>query len=91
NRAFHDSVNITLVGERLGLELSKYGIGTEVDKSDINAKLNERGWQYGQSYNMSREILTQAIEDHGEFEYYFDIHRDSQPRERTTVEINGET
>ncbi|MBU9722521.1 MULTISPECIES: stage II sporulation protein P [Bacillaceae] len=90
NRAFHDSVNITLVGERLGLELRKYGIGSEVDNSDINAKLNERGWQYGQSYNMAREVLTEAIEEHGEFEYYFDLHRDSQPREVTTAEINGE-
>ncbi|MBU9713389.1 stage II sporulation protein P [Evansella tamaricis] len=90
NNAFHGSVNITLVGERLGIELAKRGIGTEVDKSDINAKLVDRGWQYSRSYSMSREVLLEAIEEHGEFEYYFDLHRDSQRREVTTVEINGE-
>ena len=90
NQANHSSVNITLAGERLGLELSKRGIGTVVDKTDIGAKLNQRGWKYGQSYDMSREVLKNDIETHGEFEFYFDLHRDSLRREATTVELNGE-
>ncbi|UCZ54480.1 stage II sporulation protein P [Bacillus shivajii] len=87
--AFHDSVNITLVGERLGLELEKRGIGGVVDTSDINSKLNDRGWQYSRSYDMSREVIKQDIETHGDFDFYFDLHRDSQPRDLTTVEIDG--
>ncbi|WP_078597238.1 stage II sporulation protein P [Evansella clarkii] len=90
HQANHGTVNITLAGERLGLELAKRGIGAEVDTSDIGAKLNERGWQYGQSYSMSREVLQGAIDAHGEFEFYFDLHRDSARREKTTVELNGE-
>lgn len=87
---FHDSVNITLVGERLGFELEKRGIGSVVDTSDINSKLVERGWQYNRSYDMSREVIEQDIETRGEFDFYFDLHRDSQGKDVTTVEINGE-
>ncbi|MCD8511963.1 MAG: stage II sporulation protein P [Bacillus sp. (in: Bacteria)] len=90
NLANHGEVNITLAGERLGMELAKYGIGAVVDTSDIGAKLNNRGWLYRDSYRMAREVLKGNIEEHGEFEFYFDLHRDSLRRERTTVEINGE-
>ncbi|MDQ0254336.1 stage II sporulation protein P [Evansella vedderi] len=89
NLANHGEVNITLAGERLGMELAKYGIGSVVDKSDIGAKLNDRGWLYRDSYRMAREVLKGNIEEHGEFEFYFDLHRDAQRRPVTTVEING--
>lgn len=89
--AVHDSVNITLVGERLGLELAKYGIGAEVDTTDVVKELNERNWQYSQSYDMSREIVKEASETNEDLQFYFDLHRDSQPKDITTVEMNGET
>ncbi|ADU29845.1 stage II sporulation protein P [Evansella cellulosilytica] len=90
NNANHPTVNITLAGERLGMELSKYGIGSHVNTEDIGAMLSERSWQYSQSYDMAREVLKDDIEDHGEFEFYFDLHRDAARRDRTTIEINGE-
>ncbi|SDY51098.1 stage II sporulation protein P [Evansella caseinilytica] len=88
---FHHEVNITLAGEKLGIELAKRGIGADVDTTDINAELVERGWQYSQSYSMAREVLEEMVETNGEYEFYFDLHRDSQRREKTTVEINGES
>ncbi|OIJ16677.1 stage II sporulation protein P [Anaerobacillus alkalilacustris] len=89
NQAFHSTVNITLVGERLGRELEKRGIGVEVDKSDIGAILSNRGWVYGQSYDASREIVKEAISNNNDLEFFFDVHRDAQPRDITTVTING--
>ncbi|RNA68849.1 stage II sporulation protein P [Alteribacter keqinensis] len=89
NGAFHDSVNITLAGERLGQELAKRGIGSEVDTSDVYTKLGDRGWQYSRSYDMSREILESAMAENEELEFFFDLHRDSMPRDVTTVKING--
>jgi len=91
NEALHDSVNITLAGERLGIELAKRGIHAEVDTSDIGVKLNDRNWQYSQSYDMSREIVEDAIDKNEELQFFFDLHRDSQPKDITTVDINGET
>lgn len=89
NQAFHPDVNITLVGERLGRELEKRGIGVDVDKSDIGALLSNRGWVYGQSYDASREIVKEAMATNADFEFFFDLHRDAQPRNITTVTING--
>ncbi|MCT8139662.1 stage II sporulation protein P [Anaerobacillus sp. CMMVII] len=89
NQAFHSEVNITLVGERLGRELEKRGIGVEVDKSDIGSMLSQRGWVYGQSYDASREIVKEAISTNGDLEFFFDLHRDGVGREITTVTING--
>ncbi|QOY36203.1 stage II sporulation protein P [Anaerobacillus isosaccharinicus] len=89
NQAFHPDVNITLVGDRLGRELEKRGIGVDVDKSDIGALLSNRGWVYGQSYDASREIVKAAMATNADFEFFFDLHRDAQPRNITTVTING--
>ncbi len=89
SEAFHQSVNITLVGERLGRELEKRGIGVDVDKSDIGAILSNRDWLYGRSYDASREIVKEAISSNNDLEFFFDVHRDAQPRDITTVTING--
>ncbi|SDI85198.1 stage II sporulation protein P [Alteribacillus bidgolensis] len=89
--AFHPEVNITLVGERLGKELEKRGISTQVNKTDIEQKLHENGWDFPQSYDVSREVLQEAISQNEELELFFDLHRDSQTRDVTTVTINGET
>ncbi|MFB4164864.1 stage II sporulation protein P [Alteribacillus sp. JSM 102045] len=89
--AFHPEVNITLVGERLGQALEKQGISTEVNKTDIEQKLHENGWDFPQSYDVSREVLQEAISQNEGLELFFDLHRDSQSRDVTTVTINGET
>ena len=89
SEAFHQSVNITLVGDRLGRELEKRGIGVDVDKSDIGAILSNRDWLYGRSYDASREIVQEAIHSNNDLEFFFDVHRDAQPRDITTVTING--
>ena len=63
HQASHGSVNITLAGERLSLELAKRGIGSLLDQSDISAILHERAWNYGQSYKVSREIIDKDIKE----------------------------
>jgi len=87
---FHKDVNITLVGERIGRELEKRGVGVDVDKTDVESLLLNRGWQYTQSYDASREIVKEAIANNEHLEFFFDIHRDAQKRDITTVTINGE-
>lgn len=89
DHAFHPNVNITLVGERFGKALERYGIGVDVDKTDVEAILIDRGWSYSQSYQAGREIVQKAIEDNEDLEFFFEFHRDTLPRERTTVTING--
>ncbi|NEU31637.1 stage II sporulation protein P [bacterium LRH843] len=89
DEAFHSKINITLVGEKLSQELEKRGIGAEVEQKDIQASLKEKGWAYPKSYDASREIVKEAMAEEKDLEFFFDLHRDSQRRNKTTVTING--
>ncbi|SFE28596.1 stage II sporulation protein P [Alteribacillus iranensis] len=90
NVAFHPDVNVTLVGERLGKKLEEKGIATKVDKTDIEKKLHESGKDFSDSYDISREVVQTAMSENDKLELFFDLHRDSQPRDVTTVTINDE-
>ncbi|MBB4073598.1 stage II sporulation protein P [Anoxybacillus voinovskiensis] len=87
--AFHRTVNVTKVGERLAEELEKRGIGAEESPIDIQAELSKKGMKYYQSYDMSREVVMEAMKQTRDLQYFIDIHRDSRPRKYTTVTING--
>ena len=89
--AHHSEMNITKVSERLAESLRKKGIGTQVDKTDIGKLLDERGWEFWQSYDASREVVEEAFSANKDIQFVFDLHRDSQRRDKTTKEINGKS
>ncbi|SFP20306.1 stage II sporulation protein P [Salibacterium halotolerans] len=89
--AFHQDVNITMVGKRLGKELEERGVQTFVDTTDITQRLHQKGWTFPRSYDVSRTVIQNDRKEHPELEMFFDLHRDSQPRDITTVTINQET
>lgn len=91
NHAHHQEVNITLVGKKFAEELEKRGIGAVNDETNMVDKLKEKGLNYGNSYQVSREIVQSAMAGDENITYLFDLHRDAQRREKTTVTINGET
>lgn len=90
NHAHHHEVNITLVGKKLAEELEKRGIGATVDETNMVNKLKEKGLNYGSSYQVSREIVQSAMASDKNITYIFDLHRDAQRRDKTTVTINGQ-
>ncbi|MGE5703026.1 MAG: stage II sporulation protein P [Clostridia bacterium] len=85
----HPSRNITLVGKRLAEELKDRGIGTEVSADDFAQRLIDMGKNHIFSYAESLKTVKAATERNRELRFLFDLHRDDQPREVTTVEING--
>ncbi|GAE26942.1 stage II sporulation protein P [Halalkalibacter wakoensis JCM 9140] len=89
NEAFHRQINITLVGDKLAQELEKRGIGVEIEERDVQENLINRGWQYAQSYDASREFVKEAMAANENLKFFFDLHRDTIPRDMTTVTING--
>jgi stage II sporulation protein P len=91
NEAFHPEVNITLVGKRLSEELEKRGIGTYVDTTDIAQKLKEVNKPFSFSYHKSRQVVKEALAQQKDVTLMFDLHRDSQGKEKTTVKINGKS
>lgn len=89
NKAVDSKTNITVVGELLGKELDKYGIGAVVDKTNIGQELKKKGWNTTKSYAVSREIVQSAMASDSDIDFLIDIHRDSVRKDVTTVTINN--
>ncbi|MDQ0213939.1 stage II sporulation protein P [Oikeobacillus pervagus] len=87
--AHHSVMNVTKVGEVVQGELESKGIGTVIDPTDIAENLSKKGLKYGASYNESREVVSSAMTNNRDLQYFFDIHRDSQRKAVTTAKING--
>lgn len=90
NEAHHHEVNIKKVSERLKESLEANGIGTSIDDTDIMQKLKDKGLTYGKSYSASRPVVEEALQQNEHIQYLFDIHRDSLPKDKTTIEIDDE-
>ena len=82
-------VNVIAVGSRLKEELTNRGIGVRHDQTNVTNALQQRNWDYNDSYTYSRELVQEALAGNNDLNYLIDIHRDSQSREITTTTING--
>ncbi|NGP43501.1 stage II sporulation protein P [Bacillaceae bacterium SIJ1] len=91
NEAYHTEANITLVGEKLGKELEKRGIGTSVNKHDVTEAILANGETHAASYDYSKSIVQEAMAGNEDLTFFFDLHRDALRKDKTTVTINGET
>lgn len=91
NAASHSKMNVTMVGDKLKEELEDRGIGTTIDKTDVQSQLLKKGWKYGQSYLESRTLVQDAMKQDRDLHYFIDIHRDSARKKKTTVVINGQS
>ncbi|BBI35822.1 stage II sporulation protein P [Cohnella abietis] len=86
------TVNITMVGKRVGEALQKRGIQTLVGEDDYAQKLKEQNLGYSRSYAESRKSVYKAIEAYPSLAYFFDIHRDANvARKTTTATIKGKS
>jgi stage II sporulation protein P len=87
--AYHEKLNITLVGQRLANRLQEKGVGSTIAKDDYPTQVE--GFKFTRSYTYSLKTIQEAIARNGSYDFYFDIHRDSQPRNRTTLTYNKQT
>ncbi|CAM4311434.1 stage II sporulation protein P [Paenibacillus alkaliterrae] len=81
--------NITLVGKRLAKMLEEKGIGTQ--HSNIDYPTAIPGYRWELSYKYSMKTVKEAIASSKDLKFFFDLHRDSQNRKYTTVDINGKS
>ncbi|MFC0215836.1 stage II sporulation protein P [Paenibacillus chartarius] len=88
DEAYDDKINVTLVGARLAANLEKNGIGA-VHSNKVYTAATIKDFRYPFSYKYSLKTLQEASVTHPDLNYYFDIHRDSQNRDKTTVNIGG--
>jgi stage II sporulation protein P len=90
DEAYDDKINVTLVGARLAQNLEKDGIGA-VHSDQIYSAATIKDFRYPYSYKYSLKTLQEAAVTHPDLQYYFDIHRDSQDRDKTTIQIGGKS
>ena len=91
DHAYHSQVNVTNIGDKLKEELEGRGIGTVVDKTDIEARLKEKGLTFSKSYQESRTVVEAAVTQNRDLTYLIDIHRDSRRKKDTLIEMNGKS
>jgi stage II sporulation protein P len=72
--------NITLVGKHLAKQLAKMGVGSVTSHVP---------YSYRGAYSSSRKTVIQALKKYDDLTYLIDIHRDSQRRKVTTINIKG--
>jgi len=81
--------NITLLGKRLSEKLSDQGIGALTSSTDYPTAIKKYDWVL--SYKYSKKTVMDAMAGNKKLTYFFDIHRDSQPKKYTTATINGKS
>ncbi|RIX54102.1 stage II sporulation protein P [Paenibacillus nanensis] len=79
--------NITLVGKRLAEKLEENGVGAMHSDTDYPTAI--KGYRWELSYKYSKKTVQEAMASSDELKFFFDIHRDSQKRKYTTVDIDG--
>jgi stage II sporulation protein P len=87
DKAYSDKVNVISVGQRLAQNLEKDGIGAVHSQTVYPSTV--KNFEYPYSYKYSLKTLQEAFAQHPDLKYYFDIHRDSAARSKTTATIDG--
>lgn len=91
NLAYHSQINVTKIGDQLKTSLEERGVGTFVDKTDVQGNLNKKGLKYWNSYTESRSLVQTAMASNRDLQYFIDVHRDSHRKDETTISINGKS
>ena len=88
-RAYSDTKNVTLVGKELSRALEEIQVPSIHDETDIAGILKQKGLHFPDSYKVSRENLQKVLAENDSIRMVFDIHRDSNKRQGSTIEIKG--
>ncbi|RIW29683.1 hypothetical protein D3H55_18060 [Bacillus salacetis] len=91
-QAHNKKRNISLVGQHLAKTLKESGIKVKHEYLDFITELEDKNLDYESSYDMSRPYVTEMVKQNSDsLKMVLDVHRDSQPRNVTTFEYQGES
>ncbi|MGE7696628.1 stage II sporulation protein P [Lysinibacillus sp. NPDC094177] len=85
----NDTKNVTLVGKELSRALKEMQVNSIHDETDVAGILKQKGLHFPDSYKVSRENLQKVLAENDSIRMIFDIHRDSNKRRDSTIEIKG--
>ncbi|KRE34966.1 stage II sporulation protein P [Paenibacillus sp. Soil522] len=83
DKAFDSKINVTLLGSYLQNKLVSSNIPVFHSKIDYPSRI--ANFNYAKSYSYSKTTINQELKMHQNVKYLFDLHRDSQEREKTTI------
>lgn len=83
------NVDVTDVGDYIFESLESFGVSTCVDDTDVGEILKSKNEKYYQSYDESRVLVEDVMATNNDLEYFVDVHRDSAPKENTTMSYDG--
>ncbi|AYV66575.1 MULTISPECIES: stage II sporulation protein P [Niallia] len=86
-----ERANVVGLSNKLSSILQDEGIGVQLDKTNINQKLLDRGWNFFSSYAVSKEVVETAVSENKHLNYLIDIHRDSARKKTTSATIDGKS
>ncbi|WP_186578784.1 stage II sporulation protein P [Aquibacillus kalidii] len=87
--SINNKENVVYAGELLSSKLESLGVSTIHDTTNVTKELHERGWNYYNSYQFSRETIEETVAANKRLQYFIDIHRDAARHDVTTVTIDG--
>lgn len=77
------------MGKRLAQKLEENGVGAQHSDTDYPTAIQNYRWEL--SYKYSMKTVKEAIASSKDLKFFFDLHRDSQKRKYTTIEIDGKS
>lgn len=88
-KAFDETKNITLVGNRLKNSLIEKNINALHETTDFAGELEEEGLFDKDSYLLSRESIKKVLMKNNNLKMLIDIHRDNIRRKDSTIILTG--
>lgn len=85
--AFDETINVTLLGKRLSERLKSKGLKSIHSDKDYPSQIGN--FIYARSYQYSKQIVKDTLEKNDEIRYMFDLHRDAEGREKTTIRFQN--
>ncbi|MGN1343894.1 MAG: stage II sporulation protein P, partial [Traorella sp.] len=87
--AYKDQKDVYQASLYLKETLTKIGYLVIVEDRNFTKELNDLGYDYNQSYKVSRSAINDALIEYQGFDLIIDFHRDSIPRNTSYIEKNG--
>lgn len=89
--AYDASPNVLMASYILKEKLNDLNLPTIVEQTDITEILRTNSWKYSYSYKASKMLVEDALSKNPSVKYIIDLHRDSMPKDRTTLNVDNKS
>ena len=87
----YENYDVFLAASYLKDILNSEGLSTYFEENSVKTFLESNNLKYHNSYTASKNYLKEALSKYNSIKYFFDIHRDSVIKEKTTTTYNNKS